>query len=114
MVAKAVKIAKKLEAEEHKSVEIINTRFLKPLDRNTIKESIIKTKNVITIEDGTCIGGLGSTVKELLVDNNIKDVRLKSYCYPDKFVEHGSVNQLEDRYGFNTLDIVEYIKKNFK
>ena len=96
------------------NVEVINSRFLKPFDNFGILKSIKKTKFVITIEDGTSIGGLSSTIKELLVDNNIKDVRLKSYSYPDKFVEHGSVNQLEDRYGFNTLDIVEYIKKNFK
>lgn len=113
MVSKAMEVALELKKDKI-NVEVINSRFLKPFDNFGILKSIKKTKFVITIEDGTSIGGLSSTIKELLVDNNIKDVRLKSYSYPDKFVEHGSVNQLEDRYGFNTLDIVEYIKKNFK
>ena len=113
MVSKALDISSELKKDKI-NVEVINSRFLKPFDNFGILKSIKKTKFVITIEDGTSIGGLGSTVKELLVDNNIKDVRLKSYSYPDKFVEHGSVNQLEDRYGFNKLDIIKYIKENIK
>ena len=113
MVSKALEISSELKKDKI-NVEVINSRFLKPFDNFGILKSIKKTKFVITIEDGTCIGGLGSTIKELLVDNNIKDVRLKSYSYPDKFVEHGSVNQLEDRYGFNKLDIIKYIKENIK
>ena len=113
MVSKALDISSELKKDKI-NVEVINSRFLKPFDNFGILKSIKKTKFVITIEDGTSIGGLGSTIKELLVDNNIKDVRLKSYSYPDKFVEHGSVNQLEDRYGFNKLDIIKYIKENIK
>lgn len=113
MVSKALDISLELKKDKI-NVEVINSRFLKPFDNFGILKSIKKTKFVITIEDGTCIGGLSSTIKELLVDNNIKDVRLKSYSYPDKFVEHGSVNQLEDRYGFNKLDIIKYIKENIK
>ena len=113
MVSKALEISSELKKDKI-NVEVINSRFLKPFDNFGILKSIKKTKFVITIEDGTCIGGLSSTIKELLVDNNIKDVRLKSYSYPDKFVEHGSVNQLEDRYGFNKLDIIKYIKENIK
>lgn len=113
MVSKALDISSELKKDKI-NVEVINSRFLKPFDNFGILKSIKKTKFVITIEDGTCIGGLGSSVKELLVNNNIKDVRLKSYSYPDKFVEHGSVNQLEDRYGFNKLDIIKYIKENIR
>ena len=113
MVSKALDISLELKKDKI-DVEVINSRFLKPFDNFGILKSIKKTKFVITIEDGTCIGGLSSTIKELLVDNKIKDVRLKSYSYPDKFVEHGNVNQLEDRYGFNKLDIIKYIKENIK
>ena len=66
------------------------------------------------MEDGTCIGGLSSTVKELLVDNKMKDIKFKSYSYPDKFIEHGSVSELEDRYGFNNDEIVQYIRDSVK
>ena len=99
MIAKAVKIAKKLESDEQKSVEIINARFLKPLDENTIKESIIKTKNVITIEDGTKINGLDTAVKELIIENNLQNISITTYAYPDEFIPHGSVEELEELYG---------------
>ena len=99
MIAKAMKMAKKIEVEEQKSVEIINARFLKPLDENTIKESIIKTKNVITIEDGTKINGLATAVKELIIENNLQNISITTYAYPDEFIPHGSVEELEELYG---------------
>ena len=113
MVAKAIEIANILKKDKI-NTEVINSRFLKPFDNYGVLKSVNKTKFVITLEDGTCIGGLSSTIKELLVDNKINDVKIKSYCYPDKFIEHGSVNQLEDRYGFNNEDIIKYIKENLK
>ena len=98
MVAKAMKLATKLEKEQQKSVEVINARFLKPLDAKTIKTSIEKTKNIITIEDGTKINGLSTAIKELIVDNNLQDVKMKTYAYPDEFIPHGSVEELEKKY----------------
>ena len=109
MVPKALEIANKLR-EFKIDAEVINSRFLKPFDNYGVLKSIEKTKNVITIEDGTLIGGLASTVKELIIDNELNDVKLKSYSYPDKFIEHGSISELESRYGFNNEEIVEYIK----
>ena len=100
MVAKAMKIAEKIETDG-KSVEIINIRFLKPLDEVTILKSIQKTKNVITIEDGTIEGGLATKIKELIAENNLQNIELKCYAYPDKFIEHGSVDQLEEKYLFS-------------
>ena len=97
MVSKAMKMAKKLE-QQGKEVEVINTRFLKPFDDKTILETIQKTKNVITIEDNSIVGGLATKVKELIVENSIQDVKLKCYAYPDKFIEHGSVEELEEKY----------------
>ena len=91
MVSKAVKIAKKIGG----SVEIINARFLKPFDEEVVKCSLEKTKNVITIEDGTKINGLATTVKELIVDNELQGIKFKSYAYPDEFIQHGSVEELE-------------------
>ena len=58
-VAKAMEMAEKLKQNEI-DAEVINARFLKPLDKEKIKTSIEKTKNVITMEDGTEINGLGT------------------------------------------------------
>lgn len=111
MVAKAMHLANKIKSDNteknKKSVEVINARFLKPFDTEKIKKSIEKTKNVITIEDGTCVGGLATTIKELIVDNNIQDVKIKTIAYPDKFIEHGTAEELEKMYGFDIIDILK-------
>ena len=108
-VSKAVKIAEKLE-----KVEVINVRFLKPLDVEKIKESIAKTKNVIVIEDGTSVGGLTTAIKELIVDENLKNIKFKSFAYPDKFIEHGSVEELEKRYNVDENTIKRYLELQIK
>ena len=110
MVAKAMDIGQKLQ--EKMDVEVINARFLKPLDNNTIIESIKKTKNVITIEDGTIINGLATAVKELIVNNNLQGVKIKSYAYPDEFIKHGSVDELEKIYGLDEENIINGVNKS--
>ena len=108
MVAKAMKVAKILEKNE-KSVEVINARFLKPLDEETIKKSIEKTKHVVTIEDGTKINGLGTAVKELIVDNNLSGAKIQEFAYPDEFITHGTVEELEKMYQLDEDSIVKQI-----
>ena len=110
MVARAMDIGQRLQ--EKMDVEIINARFLKPLDDNTIIESIKKTKNVITIEDGTIINGLATAVKELIVNNNLQGVKIKSYAYPDEFIKHGSVDELEKIYGLDEENIINGVNKS--
>ncbi len=110
MVARALDIAKELENKK-RSVEVINARFLKPLDKTTISKSIKKTKFAVTIEDGTKINGLGTAVKELIVDDKIRGIKFKSFAYPDEFIPHGSVNELEDLYNMSTKKIASEINK---
>ncbi len=107
-VSRAIEVTKMLEKEKIEA-EVINARFLKPLDIETIKKSIEKTKNVITIEDGTIINGLGTAIKELIIDENIENIKIKSYAYPDEFIKHGSVEELEKIYSQDTKSIYEYI-----
>lgn len=108
MVARAVEVADKLK-QNNVEAEIINVRFIKPLDKETIKKSIIKTKNVITIEDNIISGGLSTKVKELIVEENIENVKIQSFGYLDKFIEHATVEQIEKEYGLDTESIVEQI-----
>lgn len=96
-VAKAMELAEIYE-KQGLEPEVINARFLKPLDNKNIINSIKKTKNVITIEDGTKINGLGTAIKELIIDNNLKNIKVKTYACPDKFIKHGSVEELEKIY----------------
>ena len=92
--------------------EVINARFIKPLDKETIIKSIEKTENVITIEDGTIINGLATAVKEVIVNNNLQGVKIKSYAYPDEFIKHGSVDELEKIYGLDEENIINGVNKS--
>lgn len=109
MVSRAMKIAEELE-KENIIAEVINVRFLKPLDKKTIKESIAKTKKAITIEDGTIINGLGTEIKELIIDEKLQNIKLECFAYPDKFIQHGSVQELEEMYGVDEKNIFANIK----
>ena len=96
MVAKAVKLAKQYE-ENGYNVQVINARFIKPFDNDTIIKSLKISKQVITLEDGTIINGLGTIVKEIIAENNI-GIDIKTYAYPDQFIKHGTVDELESDY----------------
>ena len=106
-VSKACEVAEKL-VDKGINAEVINTRFLKPFDTELVKKSISKTKNVITMEDGTIIDGLATAVKELIVDEGLKDVKFKAFSYPDEFIKHGTVEELQKIYGNDVESIVNF------
>ena len=112
MVSKAVEVAQILEKRNIES-EVINIRFLKPLDKSNLIDHIIKTKKVITIEDGTIMGGLYTQITELVQTNQLNNVKVKGFAYGDKFIQHGEVTELEKINGLNAEDIAEYIIKNY-
>lgn len=110
-VSRAMEVSNMLKKDKIEA-DVINSRFLKPLDKEKIKKSIEKTKFVITVEDGTIINGLGTAIKELIIDENIKDVKIKSFAYPDEFIKHGKVEELEEIYHQDKNSIYNYIKNN--
>lgn len=112
-VSKGSFIVEKLEKDGIYS-ELINCRFMKPFDSKTILKSLKKTKKAIVIEDGTVIGGLCSSVKELIATNKLFDVQIKYFAYPDKFIEHGSVDKLEKKYKMDNNYIYNETKKLLK
>lgn len=112
MVVKAVQISEMLENKI--DCEIINSSFLKPLDNATIEGSIEKTKRVITIEDGILTGGLYSAVSELLISHKMQNIQLQGFAYKDKFVQHGTVEQLEELNKLDVNSIAEEIIKLVK
>ena len=107
MVDRGYELLKKLK-EIGIEAELINVRFLKPLDTDLILKSIEKTKKIVTIEDNILEGGLASSIKELLIDNKIENIKIKNFGYPNVFVKHGTVDEIEKLYG---LDIDNILKK---
>ena len=112
-VYKAVTISNKLK-QDNIMCDVINCRFLKPIDRNIIMNSIKKTRKVVTIEDGTIIGGLATTIKSIIVEEKIPIDFCDNFAYPDTFVEHGSIDSLEKKYKQDIQSIYRNIKNKIK
>ena len=110
-VKTGIKISEILE-KKNISCEIINTRFLKPIDKETILNSIRKTKYFITIEDNIITGGLASQVKDIVI--NEKNIIGKYFAYPDEFIKHGACEELEKLYGMDAETIADLIVRNAK
>lgn len=106
MVGRAKEVANLLS---EKSIEIINARFLKPLDKKTILKSIEKTGQVITLEDNLLKGGLGSAVIESVNNSRLKNIKVQTFGYNDIFVEHGKVKEVEEKYGLTAEKISENV-----
>ena len=107
-VATALEVSKILEKKKI-SAEVINARFLKPLDSDTIMNSLKKTKRIITIEDNVITGGLASAIQNLII--NEKDILFKKFfAYPDEFIKHGSTSEIEDEFGLSSEKIAKKIK----
>ena len=92
------------------NANVINARFLKPIDNYCYIHAIKNTKFVVTIEDNTLVGGLASSVNELIATKHLKDIIIRNFGYPDTFVEHGSVDELEKKYGLDEESILKSIK----
>lgn len=95
------------EIRKDKSFEIINLRFLKPLDKETILKSIRKTKNVIVIEDNVINGGVCTAIKDLI--SNEKDIKIKYFAYPDEFIKHGATPEIEKEFKLSAEEIAKLI-----
>ena len=79
-------------------------RFLKPIDEELLHTVFQKFSKIITLEDGTIQGGLGSAVAEFMADHQYH-ATIKRLGIPDKFIEHGTQQQLYEECGFDEKSI---------
>lgn len=108
-VAKAVS---ELEAEGY-SVAHYNMLFMKPLDAELLKSVASEFKQVITVEDGVVSGGFGSAVLNFFNDNGFS-VRVHKIGVPDKFVEHGTQEELYALCGMDKNGVLEVARRVLK
>ena len=112
-LTKGIELVSRLK-KQNITCDLIDARFLKPLDEKTIIKSISKTKKCITIEDNLLKGGLSTNILEL-INNNKLDIDIKSFGYNDTYVTHGSVSELENLYKLDIDNIyketIKYMKK---
>lgn len=85
-------------------------RFAKPLDEELLHEIANKFNKIITVEDGTIVGGFGSAVLEFMAANNYApEVRMLGI--PDRIVEHGKPDQLHRECGYDAQGIAEAVRE---
>jgi transketolase len=108
MVSKALEAAKLL-AEEGIQAEVINMSTIKPLDEEAILQSVKKTGRVVTAEEHSIIGGLGSAVAELVTEHF--PVPVRRVGIKDVFGESGTPGQLLEKFNLTPQAIVEAVKK---
>lgn len=84
-------------------------RFLKPIDEELLKEACSEHKIIITVEDGTILGGLGSAVLEFQSDNGFSN-KTKRLGIPDKFITHGKQEELHHECGYDAAGIAAAAK----
>ena len=97
MITLARQLGERIEADGY-SAAVINPRFVKPLDREMLETYGRRVAAFVTFEDHVKMGGFGSAVIEALEDLGIK-VPVVRIGWPDKFIEHGKVDDLRARYG---------------
>jgi 1-deoxy-D-xylulose-5-phosphate synthase len=90
--------------KEHISVAHFDMRFLKPLDNKLLKSIFSRFSKIITLEDASVVGGLGSAVIEYMNDNSYK-AKVIRLGIPDRFVEHGTQEELYAECGFDATGI---------
>ncbi|SEJ47105.1 transketolase [Dyadobacter koreensis] len=108
MVWEAIQAGEQLEAEGI-SAEIINIHTIKPLDEEAILKSIAKTRCAVTAEEHNRIGGLGDSVAQVIVKNDL--VPQEYVAVNDSFGESGTPAQLMEKYGLTAADIVAAAKR---
>ncbi len=80
-------------------------RFAKPIDELLLHEVFGKFKHVITVEDGCLQGGMGSAVLEFMGDNG-DAVNIKRLGIPDRYIEHGTQDELYAECGFDVQSMI--------
>ena len=92
--------------EEGLDVGVINARFAKPIDRETIFRAIEETGFVITVEENTICGGFGAAVLESANAASLRTNNVKCLGIPDRFIEHGERDELLANIGLDLDGLV--------
>ena len=108
----ANELAAALEAQGY-AAAVINPRFIKPLDRQLIERYAKRAIALVTMEDHVLMGGFGSAVLEALSEAGI-DTPVIRVGWPDRFVEHGKVDQLRARHGVSVEAALEKLAPYLK
>lgn len=107
-----IKACHELEKKEI-TITHVDIRFLKPLDNDLLINIFRDYSNIVTVEDGTIKGGLGSAVIELMNKEGFNST-VVSLGIPDKFIEHGTQRQLWNDCGYDAVGIENIVLRLIK
>ncbi len=108
-VGRAMQSADKLEKIKP---AILDLRFVKPLDKEKLKDLSKNYKKWYIFSDSAYSGGVASALLEFLEKECIKDVVLRSFEYPDSFIPHGNTAKVEESLGIMPNQIAKNIEQN--
>ena len=104
-----VKTAQRLR-QEGLDIGVINARFVKPLDRQTLLRAVEELPLVITVEEGTLEGGFGSALLEAANTAGLNTSHITRLGIPDRFIEHGERAELLADLGLNVDGICQAVR----
>ncbi|MBS5023341.1 MAG: 1-deoxy-D-xylulose-5-phosphate synthase [Firmicutes bacterium] len=110
----AMKIWKNLN-EKGLDFDVVNARFVKPLDRELLAG--MESGTIVTVEDNVSIGGLGQRIDAALRDcerETGKKFTVRNFAYRDEFIPQGNVGDLQREYGVSCEEIENYISESFR
>lgn len=105
-------LAPSLAAGENLNASVVNMRFIKPLDIELVKQMAASHEAVVTVEEGSIMGGAGAAVAEALAAAGIVKPLLH-LGLPDRFIDHGDAQQLLALCGLDAAGIVASIRQRF-
>ena len=103
MVSKACAVRKKL-AVQGIHPTIVNMRFVKPFDEDLVRELAISHRLIVTMEDNVYTGGFSEQIQAFLLRERIYHKCL-SVCFTDQFIEHGTPEELYEKYGLDAASV---------
>ena len=109
-VISAIEAAKVLEQEDNIKVRVLNMHTIKPIDRDAILAAVNETGCILTVEDHSIIGGLGSAVADVIVESG-KGCIFQKVGIPDEFTIIGDAREIPHHYKMDTEGIVENTRK---
>ena len=101
-----------LEAAEELDATVVNMRFVKPLDEETILEMAATHERLVTVEENALPGGAGSGVNEVLLAHGVP-VRVFNHALPDRFIDQGSRGDMLRDAGLDTQGILAAVRSCF-
>ena len=108
-IAKNVSEAMELSENKNK-IAHYDMRFVKPLDEKLLHQIFDRYQTIVTIEDGTLKGGLGSAILEFACQHSYTN-KVKTLGIPDVFIEHGSISQLQEKIGLDAKSLAKFFSK---